>query len=96
MINSKEFNGLQSDEAIEHIAIALKEKGLGRKTTNFKLRDWLISRQRYWGTPIPVIYCDDCGIVSVPYKDLPVLLPEKVEFGKGNPLETNKKFVEVK
>ncbi len=94
--NSSSFDGLQSDEAIEHIAIALKGKALGRKTINYKLRDWLISRQRYWGTPIPVVYCDDCGIIGVPEKELPVVLPDKVEFGKGNPLETNKKFVEAK
>lgn len=96
LINSNEFDGLSSDEAIEHIAIALQEKKLGRKTINYKLRDWLVSRQRYWGTPIPMVYCDKCGIVPVKEKDLPVKLPEKVKFGKGNPLTTSKKFIEVK
>ena len=96
LVNSGSFNGLFSDEAKEHIAKALEFKKLGKKTVQYKLRDWLISRQRYWGTPIPVIYCDSCGIVSVPEKELPVLLPEKVSFGKGNPLETNAKFLKVK
>jgi len=96
LINSKEFNGLFSDEAKEHITKALEFKKFGRKTIQYKFRDWLVSRQRYWGTPIPVIYCDSCGVVPVPEKDLPVLLPEKVKFGKGNPLETNKKFLETK
>ncbi|MBI2451768.1 class I tRNA ligase family protein [Candidatus Pacearchaeota archaeon] len=96
LVNSQDFYGLFSDEAKEHIAIALQEKGLGRKSMQYKLRDWLISRQRYWGTPIPIIYCSDCGIVPVPEKELPVELPENVKFGKGNPLETNEKFVNVK
>ena len=96
LINSKEFNGLFNDEAKEHITKALEFKKLGRKTIQYKFRDWLVSRQRYWGTPIPIIYCDSCGVIPVPEKDLPVLLPEKVKFGKGNPLETNKKFLEAK
>ncbi len=96
LINSEGFDGLFSKEAKEHITIALEMKKLGKKSVQYKLRDWLISRQRYWGTPIPIIYCDDCGIVPVPEKDLPVLLPEKVIFGKGNPLETNKAFVNVR
>ncbi len=96
IINSKEFDGLASVEAREHIVIALNNKKLGRKVTHFKLRDWLISRQRYWGTPIPIIYCESCGVVPVPEKELPVLLPKKVEFGKGNPLLTNNKFVDTK
>jgi len=96
LINSGPFSELQSDEAKEHMVNALVEKKLGRKKIQYKLRDWLISRQRYWGTPIPVIYCGSCGIVSVHEKDLPVLLPEKVKFGEGNPLEGNKKFLEVK
>lgn len=96
LVNSKGFDGLKSEEAREHITNALESKKLGGKSVQYKLRDWLISRQRYWGTPIPVVYCADCGVVPVPYAELPVLLPEKVKFGKGNPLATNKKFVEVK
>lgn len=93
LVNSEQFNGMNSEKAREEITKYLEEKKLGRKTVNYKFRDWLISRQRYWGTPIPIIYCDKCGIVPVPEKDLPVMLPEKVEFGKGNPLATNKDFV---
>jgi leucyl-tRNA synthetase len=96
LINSENFDGLFNDEAKEHIAIYLKEKKLGKKVVNYKLRDWLISRQRYWGTPIPVVYCDKCGIVPVPEKDLPIKLPKEVEFGKGNPLATNDKWMNVK
>ncbi len=96
LINSGNFNGLSSEEAIEHISLFLKEKKLGNKTVNFRLKDWLISRQRYWGTPIPVVYCDKCRIVPIPEKDLPVKLPEKVKFGKGNPLETAKSWIETK
>ena len=96
LINSGSFNGISTEEAKEHITKALEFKKQGRKTVNYKFRDWLVSRQRYWGTPIPVIYCDSCGIVPVPEKDLPVKLPEKVKFGKGNPLAGNKKFVNVR
>ncbi len=96
LINSDKFNELDSEEAKRHITLFLEKENLGKKTIQYKLRDWLISRQRYWGTPIPIIYCEDCGIVPVPEKDLPVLLPEKVKFGKGNPLATNKNFVNVK
>jgi leucyl-tRNA synthetase len=96
LINSKEFDGTPSREAIDKITEHLAKKNLGRKVVNFKLRDWLISRQRYWGTPIPIIYCEKCGVVSVPEKDLPVELPEKVRFGEGNPLETAKDWVNVK
>ncbi len=96
LVNSNEFNELSSDEAKEHIVKALERKKLGKFTTQFKLRDWLVSRQRYWGTPIPIIYCEKCGIVPVREKDLPVKLPDKVKFGVGNPLKTNKEFVEVK
>jgi len=96
LINSKDFNGVNSEEAKEHIVKFLETKRLGKKTVQYKFRDWLISRQRYWGTPIPIIYCDKCGVVPVPEKDLPVVLPEKVKFGKGNPLATSKNFVSVK
>jgi len=96
LINSKEFSGLITEEAKAHITKALEFKKLGRKKTQYKMRDWLVSRQRYWGTPIPVVYCESCGIVPVSEKELPILLPEKVKFGKGNPLETSKSFVDVK
>ncbi|MEK6827770.1 MAG: class I tRNA ligase family protein, partial [Nanoarchaeota archaeon] len=84
---------------IPQIVEYCEKNGLAVRQTNFKLRDWLISRQRYWGTPIPIIYCDKCGIVPVQYEDLPVKLPkpEKCKFtGQGNPLETCKEFVETK
>ncbi|MBI5880501.1 class I tRNA ligase family protein, partial [archaeon] len=94
--NSGDFDGTGNLDAIEDITKYLEKKHLGKKTVNFKLRDWLISRQRYWGTPIPVIYCDKCGTVPVPEKDLPVELPHDVKFGEGNPLATNKQFVNTK
>ena len=93
LVNSEAFNNFFSEEAKVHITKKLEEKSLGKSSVQYKLRDWLISRQRYWGTPIPIIYCEKCGLVPVPEKDLPVKLPEKVKFGKGNPLETNKNFV---
>lgn len=97
LFDSGEFTGMDNREAIEPIANWLEKNKNGKKTIHFKLRDWLISRQRYWGTPIPIIYCDKCGIVPVPEKDLPVKLPKNVKFtGKGNPLETSKDFVDVK
>jgi len=80
MINSAQFNGLSNREAMEKIADWMEEKKIGRRSTHFRLRDWLISRQRYWGAPIPVVYCDKCGEVVVPEKDLPVLLPDNVAF----------------
>ncbi|MBW2980210.1 leucine--tRNA ligase [Candidatus Woesearchaeota archaeon] len=94
MINSGEFNGSSNRDAMEDIANFAQKKGWGKKTINYKLKDWLISRQRYWGTPIPIIYCDKCGAVPVPDKDLPITLPNDVKFsGKGNPLETSDSFV---
>ncbi len=94
LINSDGFNGISSEEAKEKITQELEKKGVGEKTINFRLRDWNISRQRYWGTPIPIIYCQDCGTVPVPEEDLPVMLPENVEFtGMGNPLEKVEEFV---
>ena len=96
LINSGEFNELGSREAIEKITKHFEKKKQGRKAIQYKLRDWLISRQRYWGTPIPVVYCEKCGIIPVSEKDLPIKLPMDVKFGKGNPLETNKKFLEAK
>jgi leucyl-tRNA synthetase len=96
LVNSGEFNGLKADEAIKKITSYLKSQGTGRKSTQYKLRDWLISRQRFWGTPIPVIYCSSCGIVPVREDELPVRLPDDIEFsGVGNPLKTSKKFKEA-
>ena len=80
LVNSDEFNGLEMHKAIDAIVGKLNTMGLGEKKVNFRLRDWLISRQRYWGTPIPMIHCEKCGIVPVPEDQLPVLLPYDVEF----------------
>ncbi|MHC1578174.1 MAG: leucine--tRNA ligase [Dehalococcoidia bacterium] len=80
MVNSREFSGLSSERGYDAICALLEEKGWGRRTVVYRLRDWLISRQRYWGAPIPMVYCDKCGIVPVPEKDLPVLLPPDAEF----------------
>ena len=97
LINSEGFNGLANDEAKVHITKALEFKKTGREKIQFKLRDWLISRQRFWGTPIPVVYCDKCGIVPVAEKDLPVVLPENIVFADvKNPLVDFKKFTETK
>lgn len=96
LVNSGEFNGISNTEAIDEISKSLEKKKLGKKVIQYKLRDWLISRQRYWGTPIPIVYCDKCGIVPVPEKELPVKLPRDVKFGEGNPLATNKEFVNTK
>ncbi|MFC1682899.1 leucine--tRNA ligase [Candidatus Zixiibacteriota bacterium] len=97
MINSEKFDGLNSETGKERVADALEQKSMGERRVNYKIRDWLISRQRYWGAPIPMIYCDGCGIVPVPEKDLPVLLPEEVDFsvqGTGqSPLATSPDFV---
>ncbi len=79
MINSGEFTGLDSEKGIKAVTEYLKEKNLGGNAVNYKIKDWLISRQRYWGAPIPIIYCEKCGIVPVPEKDLPVLLPEHIK-----------------
>lgn len=97
MVNSEEFDGITWEEGKVKVTEKLEEISKGEKVTNFKIRDWLISRQRYWGTPIPIIYCDECGTVPVPIEDLPVKLPEDVEFtGQGNPLLTSKSFVNCK
>jgi len=80
MVNSAQFNGLSNRDAMEKIADWMETKKTGKRSTHFRLRDWLISRQRYWGAPIPIIYCDKCGEVVVPEKDLPVYLPEAVAF----------------
>jgi leucyl-tRNA synthetase len=87
LINSSFLDGLSVDKAKEEIARRMEEMGIGDRRVNFRLRDWGVSRQRYWGCPIPVIHCKTCGIVPVPHKDLPVRLPEDVTFDKpGNPL----------
>ena len=96
LINSGNFNGIESKDAKEKISKWLEEKNEARKVVNFRLRDWLISRQRYWGTPIPVVYCDRCGVVPIPENELPIELPHEVKFGKGNPLETNGKWINTK
>ncbi len=95
MVNSGKFDGLPSQQGIEAVSDFLEEKGWGKRTVSYKLRDWLISRQRYWGAPIPMIYCTKCGIVPVPERDLPVLLPEDAEFKPTgeSPLKYNEGFV---
>jgi leucyl-tRNA synthetase len=98
MVNSEQFNGLPNEEAWERIADWFEERGVGRRRINYRMRDWLISRQRYWGTPIPVVYCPTDGIVPVPEDQLPVRLPEDVEFqgasaSEGNPLASSASFV---
>ena len=98
VVNSGPFTGMESAAAREAIARHLDEKGIGGKRTNYRLRDWGISRQRYWGAPIPIIYCDRCGTVPVPEKDLPVVLPYNVEVtGMGeSPLVRAREFVETR
>jgi len=95
MANSAQFNGLSSTQGIEAICDFLQQKGYGGRAISYRLRDWLISRQRYWGAPIPMIYCPTCGIVPVPEKDLPVLLPEDADFKPTgeSPLKYVDKFV---
>ena len=93
-VDSGEFSGLDFRAAIDAIATTLEQKGLGKKRTQYRLRDWGISRQRYWGTPIPIIHCDTCGDVPVPDAQLPVRLPESlVPDGSGNPLAKNPEFL---
>ena len=98
LINSGEFDGQTSEEARKNITAALHERGIGEGKTNFRLRDWLISRQRYWGVPIPVVYCDTCGEQLVPEEELPVRLPEDVKFESGavSPLATSEAFMNAK
>ncbi len=97
LVNSGPFSGKTSREAIEEMCRFAQERGVGRKSILYRIRDWGISRQRYWGTPIPVVYCGNCGIVGVPYEDLPVLLPDEVEFKgeEGSPLEKMESFVKT-
>src|SRR3989344_1508898 len=95
--NSDQFYGMDSKCAIVEISKYIVNEKLGKKITQYKLRDWLISRQRYWGTPISLIYCDKCGIVPLKEKDLPLKLPEKIDYKlEGNPLNHVKEWVNVK
>ena len=97
LVNSPEFDGLTSEEARKAIISKLLKLGVGESKTNYRLRDWLVSRQRYWGAPIPMVYCDKCGTVPVPYEDLPVKLPYDVEFTPDgeSPLAKCKEFIET-
>jgi len=95
-VNSGVLDGLNHQQAVDKVAALLAEKGLGEKKVTFRLRDWGISRQRYWGTPIPIIHCESCGPVPVPEKDLPVVLPQDlVPDGSGNPLAKCEAFLRV-
>jgi hypothetical protein len=95
-VNSGVLDGLGHKAAVGKVAELVGAKGLGEKKTTWRLRDWGISRQRYWGTPIPIIHCDDCGAVPVPEKDLPVVLPEDlIPDGSGNPLNKCASFLNV-
>lgn len=96
LVNSDKFSGMENQKAKEDITKFLESKGLGNSAINYKFRDWLVSRQRYWGTPIPMVYCDKCGVVPVSEKELPIILPDNVKFGEGNPLRTNESFVNTK
>ncbi len=95
LVNSGQFDGMDNLEAIERISEWMKQEGIGRHEVHYRLRDWLISRQRYWGAPIPIVYCDNCGTVPVPESGLPVLLPENVDFKPTgeSPLARCKEFV---
>ena len=97
-INSEFLDGLNKEDALNKMYKYLEDNNIGKPTTTYKLRDWLVSRQRYWGAPIPVIYCPECGIVPVPEKDLPVLLPDDVEFTPDgeSPLKKCESFVKCK
>jgi leucyl-tRNA synthetase len=98
LVRSGEFDGLPSEEAKTRITAAAEKRGIGRATTQYRLRDWGVSRQRYWGTPIPVVYCDACGVVPVPREQLPVVLPIDAEFSGagGSPLAKLESFVRTR
>jgi leucyl-tRNA synthetase len=95
LINSDKYNELNVNEAFDAIADDMEENNIGNREVNYRLRDWLISRQRYWGAPIPIVYCDNCGAVPVPEDDLPVVLPDDVEFSSTgvSPLAKSEEFV---
>lgn len=96
VVNSGEFDGMDYRQAFDAVADRFEAEGRGRRTVNYRLRDWGVSRQRYWGAPIPIIYCADCNALPVPEDQLPVILPEDVEFtGVGSPLRGIPEFVEV-
>ncbi len=96
LVNSGDYDGMDFDAACNAIADHFEASGRGRRSVKFRLRDWGVSRQRYWGTPIPIVYCDDCGAVPVPEDQLPVVLPEDVEFkGVGSPLKNMPEFYET-
>jgi len=97
LVNSGQFDGTRSDEAIEKISDWLEISNIGKRSVQYRLRDWLISRQRYWGTPIPIVHCQKCGIVPVPEPSLPVMLPTDVIFTElGNLIETSKTFLQTR
>ena len=97
MVNSGHFTGMPNQEGILAVCDYLEEQGTGKRAVNYRIRDWLISRQRYWGTPIPVIYCDACGVVPVPERDLPVILPQDVAItmSGGSPLARVESFAQA-
>ena len=95
LINSGKFDGLSFEQAFNAILIDLEQNKLGSKQINYRLRDWGVSRQRYWGAPIPIVYCNTCGIVPVALVDLPVKLPEQVVLGKTSPLKTDPNFYQT-
>ncbi len=98
LVNSGKFTGMEMHEAMSAIMDEAEAQGFGKRRVNYRLRDWLISRQRYWGAPIPIIYCPHCGEVLVPEEELPVRLPEEVDFNAGakSPLATNESFLHCK
>ncbi|MEW6621000.1 MAG: leucine--tRNA ligase [bacterium] len=93
LVNSAQFDNMPCKQAIDAISVWMEKENIGRKTINYRLKDWLVSRQRYWGTPIPIIYCQNCGKVKVPYEQLPVQLPERVDIQKGETLADISEFI---